>query len=206
MKKVLILMVLLAGCLGVQAQDKLYEVKSGIITMEMDMMGMTVVQEIYFDDYGAKQARLAEFRGKKMRGIEVDGENLMINDEENTAVKMPMMGGSNERINFLDKSDKNIRRNKIKELGTEIIAGKECTKYSVSVFVMGQVVKQNVWVYKGITLKSSVKSDFGEMVQQAKSIVEDVEIPASMFEIPEGLEIQTMSRGPMGGGGDFQEF
>ncbi len=56
------------------------------------MMGMTVVQEIYFDDYGAKQARLAEFKGKKMRG-------------------------SNERINFLDKSDKNIRRNKIKELG-----------------------------------------------------------------------------------------
>ena len=183
----------------------MYEVKSGIVTMEMDMMGMTIVQDIYFDDYGAKQATMADFQGKKMRGIEVKGKMLMINDEENTAMKMPAMGMTNERINFLDKSDKNIKRNKIKELGTEIYLDRECTKYSVSVFMMGQVIKQTVWVYKGITLKSSINTDFGEMVQKATNLVEDVEIPAATFEVPEGLEIQSMRGGPMGGGG-FPEF
>lgn len=205
MKKFLIIASLCAFSMGAKAQEKMYEVKSGIVTMEMDMMGMTIVQDIYFDDYGAKQATMADFQGKKMRGIEVKGEMLMINDEENTAMKMPAMGMTNERISFLDKSDKNIKRNKIKELGTEIYLDRECTKYSVSVFMMGQVIKQTVWVYKGITLKSSINTDFGEMVQKATNLVEDVEIPAATFEVPEGLEIQSMRGGPMGGGG-FPEF
>lgn len=192
-------------CIGAQAQDKMYEVKSGIITMEMDMMGRAVVQEIYFDDYGAKQATVMEFQGKRMRSLEVDGENLMIDDAEKTAFKMPGMmmgGGSSEKINFLDKSDKNRRKNKIKELGTETLLGRECTKYSVSVYMMGQVMKQTAWVYKGIVLKTSINTDFGEMVQQATKLVEDVEIPASTFEVPEDLEIKSMNRGggPMGGG------
>lgn len=199
--------------IGAQAQGKkgqaaepvqIYEVKSGIVTMEMDMMGRKVVQEIYFDDYGAKQAMIMDFQGKKVRAIEMKGENIMIDDQAKTATKMPAMGmgmGSTEKINFLDKSEKNIKRNKIKELGTETVAGKECTKYSVAVFVMGQVLKQHVWVYKGITLKTSISTDFGEMGMTATSLVEDVEIPAETFEIPEGIEIKTMSGGPMGGGG-----
>jgi hypothetical protein len=116
---------------------------------------------------------------------------------------MPAMGMTTEKINFLDKSDKNIRKNKIKELGTETIAGKECTKYSVAVFVMGQVIKQTVWVYKGITLKSSINTDFGTVEQVATNLVEDVEIPAETFEIPEGVKVQQMSRPPMMGGEGF---
>lgn len=193
---------------GAEAPVPMYEVKSGIVTMEMEMMGRKVVQEIYFDDFGAKQAMKMEMRGKKIRAIEIDGENIMIDDEAMTAFRMPAMGG-NEKINFLDKSEKNIKKNKIKELGTEVIAGKECTKYSVAIFMMGQVVKQQVWVYKGITLKTAISTDYGEMGMTATSIVEDVEIPAETFEVPEGIEIQTMSHGgPMGGGhmGGGQEF
>lgn len=220
MKRILIIAVLCLIGMGAQAQGKkdkkaeaaepvqMYEVKSGILTMEMDMMGRNVVQEIYFDDYGAKQAMMVDFQGRKVRSIEVKGENVMIDDEAKTATKMPAMGmgmGSNEKINFLDKSEKNIKKNKIKELGTEVVAGKECTKYSVSVFMMGQVIKQFVWVYKGITMKTVVSTDFGDMGMTATSLVEDVEIPAGTFEIPEGIEIKSMSRGPMGGGG-FPEF
>ena len=201
MKKILIIAVMCLMGMSAKAQVNLYEVKSGIVTMEMDMMGRTVVQEIYFDDYGAKQATIMEFQGKKMRAIDVKGENVMIDDENKTATKMPAMGMTNEKINFLDKSEKNIRKNKIKEIGTEVVAGKECTKYTVAVFVMGQVLKQTVWVYKGITLKSSISTDFGEMVQEATNLVEDVEIPAETFEMPEGIKIQQMSRPPMMGGG-----
>ena len=201
MKKILIIAVMCMMGMSAKAQVNMYEVKSGIVTMEMDMMGRKVVQEVYFDDYGAKQAIMMDFQGKKMRSIEVKGENVMIDDEQKTATKMPAMGmGSTEKINFLDKSEKNIKKNKIKELGTEVVAGKECTKYSVAVFMMGQVLKQTVWVYKGITLKSSISTDFGEMVQEATNLVEDVEIPAETFEMPEGIKVQQMSMPPMGGG------
>lgn len=203
MKKILIIAVMCLMGMSAKAQVNLYEVKSGIVTMEMEMMGRKIVQEIYFDDYGAKQATIMEFQGKKMRAIDVKGENVMIDDENKTATKMPAMGMVNEKINFLDKSDKNIRKNKIKEIGTEVVAGKECTKYTVAVFVMGQVLKQTVWVYKGITLKSSISTDFGEMVQIATKLVEDVEIPAETFELPEGIKIQQMSQPPMMGGGGF---
>ena len=186
---------------GAEAPVPMYEVKSGIVTMEMEMMGRKIVQEIYFDEYGAKQAMIMEMRGKKMRAVEADGEYIVIDDEALTAFRMPAMGmGGNEKINFLDKSEKNIKKNKIKELGTEVIAGKECTKYSVAIFMMGQVVKQHVWVYKGITLKSSISTDFGEIVQEATKLVEEVEIPAETFEMPEGIKVQQMSMPPMGGG------
>ena len=209
MKKILLVAIFCVFCAGLQAQEKLYEVKSGIITMQMDMMGRPIVQEIYFDDYGAKQATMSEMRGRKTRAVVVDGETLMINDEEKTAMKMPAMGmgmgmggGSASKVNFLNKDEKYLKKNKVKEIGPDTYLGRECTKYSVSVFMMGQVVKQTVWVYKGITLKSSMNTDFGEMVQQATNLVEDAEIPASIFEVPEGITIQEMSRGggPMGGG------
>ena len=206
MKKILLIATLCALGICAQAQEKRYEVKSGIVTMEMDMMGRKIVQEIHFDDYGAKQATISEMRGHKMRGVEVNGEMLMINDAENTATKMPAMGmggGSTERINFLNTDPKYIKKNKIKVVGTETYLDRECTKYTVALFMMGQVVKQTAWVYKGIVLKSSMATDFGEMVQAATKLEEDVEIPAATFEVPEGVEIQTMSRGPMGGGGGF---
>ena len=66
--------------------------------------------------------------------------------------------------------------------------------------MMGQPQKQTVWVYKGITLKSSSSSDFGEMVQKATKLQENVEIPASMFTIPEGVQVKDMDMGMMGGG------
>ena len=200
MKRLVILAVLAAAfCVGAQAQEKLYTVKSGIVTMEMDMMGQKVVQEIYFDDYGVKQATLSDFGGRKSRNIVVAGATVMVNDEEKTAMKMPMMG-QRETVNFSNLDEKAIKKYKVKELGTETVAGKECKKYEVTLFMMGQPQKQTVWVYKGITLKSESKSDFGSMNQTAVKVEENVEIPASMFVVPEGVKIEEMNMGMMGGG------
>ena len=51
---------------------------------------------------------------------------------------------------------------------------------------MGQVIKQYVWVYKGISIKTVISTDFGEMGMAATKLMEDVEIPAKTFEVPEG--------------------
>ena len=168
--------------------------------MEMDMMGQTVVQEICFDDYGAKKATISNFGGNKMRMLVIDGSNVMVNDAEKTAIRMPMMG-QGETVNFLNLDEKTVKKYKVKELGTETVAGKECKKYSITVFMMGQPQKQTVWVYKGITLKSSASSDFGEMVQVATKVQENVEMPASTFTLPEGVEVQEMDMSMFGGGG-----
>ena len=66
---------------------------------------------------------------------------------------------------------------------------------------MGQAVTVTAWVYKGITLKSSTKTDFGEMVQKAVKVEEDVQIDPSMFTVPEGVTVQEMDMSMMGGGG-----
>ena len=205
MKKCIIISLLMAICFGAAAQEKIYSVKSGIITMEMDMMGRAVVQEIYFDDYGAKKATVMDMRGQKTRNIVVDGKTLMINDKENTATTMPSMGpgggpgfgpgaGMGSDINFLNLDEKTIKKNKIEELGEEEYIGLPCQKYSYRVMTMGGAMTTYVWVYKGITLKTSMKTDFGEMGMGATKLQEDVEIDPAMFTVPEGITIQEMRR------------
>ena len=201
MKKLLIIAALLSFCIGAGAQEKIYEVKSGKVTMEMEMMGQVMVQDIYFDDYGAKQVTASNFQGQKMRILVIDGSNVMVNDADKTAVRMPAMGmGSENRINWLNLDEKTIKKNKIKEAGEEVVAGKTCKKYEYKVMMMGQPISATAWVYKGITLKTSTKTDFGDMGQTATKIEEDIKVDPAMFTIPEGVKIQDMDMSMMGGG------
>lgn len=201
MKKLLIITALLSFCIGAGAQEKIYEVKSGKVTMEMEMMGQVMVQDIYFDDYGAKQVTASNFQGQKMRILVIDGSNVMVNDADKTAVRMPAMGpGAENRINWLNLDEKTIKKNKIKEAGEEVVAGKTCKKYEYKVMMMGQPISATAWVYKGITLKTSTKTDFGDMGQTATKIEEDIKVDPTMFTIPEGVKIQDMDMSMMGGG------
>ena len=203
MKKLMIIAGLMVLCLGAAAQEKIYSVKSGKVTMEMDMMGQKIVQQNYFDDYGVKQATVMEMMGQKMRSIEVDGKNVVIDDAAKTAISMPGMGpqmGGNNKINFLNLDEKTIKKNKIKEEGQEEVAGKMCTKYSYRMLMMGQGVNVHAWVYKGITLKTTIKTDFGEMVTKATKVEEDIQVDPALFVLPEGVEVQEMDMSMMGGG------
>ena len=201
MKKLLIITALMAFCIGANAQEKLYEVKSGKVTMEMDMMGQVMVQEIYFDDYGAKQATVMNMQGQKMRQISKDGSTLMINDADKTAMKMPAMGmmGGEQRINFSNLDEKTIKKNRIQEAGEETVAGKTCKVYKYKVMMMGQPISATACVYKGIVLKSTTSTNFGDMTQKATKIEENIAIEASMFTVPEGVKIQEMDMSMMGG-------
>lgn len=201
MKKLLIITALLSFCIGAGAQEKIYEVKSGKVTMEMEMMGQAMVQDIYFDDYGAKQVTVSNFQGQNMRILVIDGSNVMVNDADKTAVRMPAMGpGAENRINWLNLDEKTIKKNRIKEAGEEVVAGKTCKKYEYKVMMMGQPVSATAWIYKGITLKTSTKTDFGDMGQTATKIEEDIKVDPAMFTIPDGVKIQDMDMSMMGGG------
>ncbi len=189
--------------------DAIYGVKSGIITMSMDMMGQEIVTETYFDDYGKKTAQVSDFGGQKSRTITVDGAQVRIDDAAKTATKMPsfggMMGGGMGRpqINWNKLTDQVKKENNIKELGKETIAGKECTKYSMTMDMMGNQMVQNIWIYKGITLKTAMDSDMGSFGQTATKFQENVEIKADMFTVPAGVKIEEMDMSQFGGFGGF---
>lgn len=217
MKKLFMAAALMAVVSLANAQapaDAPYGVKSGVYTMSMDMMGNEMITEYYFDDYGKKTATVSEGgfmgmgEGGKTRTIVVDGKNVRIDDAAKTATSMPSMGGfgggfgGGQQINWNNLTDQVKKDNNIKELGKETVAGKECTKYSMTMDMMGQSMEQTIWIYKGITLKTSMQSEMGDFGQTCKKF-EEKAVEASMFTVPAGVKIEEMDMSQFGGFGGF---
>ncbi|MBR4842945.1 MAG: hypothetical protein IK006_07625 [Bacteroidaceae bacterium] len=220
MKKMFLAAALLAVVSLANAQapaDAPYGVKSGVYTMSMDMMGNEMITEYYFDNYGLKTAQVSEGGGFGMMGggegktrtiTDKDGAQIRINDEAKTATKMPSFGGmggfggGRAQINWNKLTDEVKKANNIKELGKETIAGKECTKYSMTTEGFQGPQEQTVWIYKGIQLKNEMSSDFGTFGATCKSF-EEKDVPASMFEVPAGVKVEEMDMSQFGGFGGF---
>ena len=189
---------------------------------QVDLENMKNVQIVYFDDYGAKQATVSEMGTRRTRSItDADGSTITINEEQGTATRMPAangngggvrMGGfgggmSSAPVNFMALDDKTVKKNKIKELGEEEVAGKLCKVYSVRVLMMQQYVTNKYWVYKGVVLKSETQNPMSDepIVQTVTKLEENADIPAGIFDVPEGIEIREMNfrggQGGFGGGG-----
>ena len=217
MKKMFLAAALLAVVSLANAQapaDAPYGVKSGVITMSMDMMGNEMITETYFDDYGLKTAQVSEGgfmggEGKTRTITDKDGAQIRINEAEKTATKFPAggmgfgMGGNRPQINWNKLTDQVKKENNIKELGKETIAGKECTKYSMTTEGFQGPQEQTVWIYKGIQLKNEMSmGDFGTFGSTCKKF-EEKDVPASMFEVPAGIKVEEFDFSQMGGFGGF---
>jgi len=217
MKKMFLAAALMAVVSLANAQapaDAPYGVKSGVYTMSMDMMGNEMITEYYFDNYGLKTAQVREGGGMMGMGAEgktrtitdKDGSQIQINDEAKTATKMPSFGGmgfgGGAQINWNKLTDEVKKQNNIKELGKETIAGKECTKYSMTTEGFQGPQEQTVWIYKGIQLKNEMSSDFGTFGATCKKF-EEKDVPASMFEVPAGVKVEEFDMSQFGGFGGF---
>ena len=216
MKKMFLAAALLAVVSLANAQapaDAPYGVKSGVITMSMDMMGNEMITETYFDNYGLKTAQVSEGgfmggEGKTRTITDKDGAQIRINEAEKTATKFPAggmgfgMGGNRPQINWNKLTDQVKKENNIKEVGKETIAGKECTKYTMTMDMMGQSMEQTVWIYKGIQLKNEMNTEMGTFGSTCKKF-EEKDVPASMFEVPAGVKVEEMDMSQFGGFGGF---
>lgn len=187
---------------------------------QIDLENMKNIQTVYFDDYGAKQAIVSEMGTRKTRSVtDAEGSTININEEQGTATRMPAMNGngggrmggfggfgggmSSAPVNFIALDDKTVKKNKIKELGEEEVAGKMCKIYSVRVLMMQQYVTNKYWVYQGIVLKSETQNPMSDepMVQTVTRLEENAVMPDGIFDVPEGIEIREMNfRGGQGGG------
>ena len=188
-------------------------------------------EQIYFDDYGKKTARITVYGENITRTISVGDTTYTINEKENTATAMPIFGGGRSgrsggfggfsmggaqigqlgEIDWMNLDKKTIRRNKIKELGEEQVAGVTCKKYSMSPSnQMGFTQNITVCIYEGIPLSTVTESDWATTSQTAQNfIAEDVD-PA-FFTLPKGCVVSQPNMGGFGGdfmmmGGDFGGF
>lgn len=182
-------------------------------------------EQIYFDDYGKKTARITQYGDNITRTVAIGDTTYTINELENTATAMPIFGGARNgrgggmggfggfgmggaqigqlgEIDWMNLDKKTIRRNKIKELGEEVVAGVTCKKYSMSPSnQMGFTQNITVCVYEGIPLSTVTENDWSTTSQTAQNfIAEDVD-PA-FFVLPKGCKVSEMNMGGFGGG-DF---
>ena len=196
---------------------------------QMNFDPSQMVTKIYFDDYGKKTVTVTD-RGEAgtTRSLAIGEDNYQINDAEKSATKMPsfggrrggqgggrgmgmgMMGGmggasTTPMFDWENLDAKTIKKNKIKELGEEEVAGVMCKKYSVTQSNQGYSTEMTLWIYKNLTMKSETISDWGTMGQTVEKL-EETDVDQALFELPADYKVEEMQMGNFGGGAGMGGF
>jgi len=106
------------------------------------------------------------------------GTKMNIKDLKSMATAMAAGMAMSGDLKDLKSLEDFVEKSGGKMLPNETILGKECTVYEV----MGS--KQ--WIYKGMILKAMMGE---KVIMNAVKVEEDVNIPDSKFEVPEGITI-----------------
>jgi hypothetical protein len=188
-----ICVLLLSGiAVAVSAQKAKYELKSAIIKKETAVMGQKFETMWYFDDFGVKESVEITVKNGIVEGVDkhvrtildsVSMTNVDLDLRQAKKVILP-----EKPVNYLQLTPEIREKYKIKDTGEETVAGKICKKYSLEVVQMGQTLKINICVWKGLVLKTET-SGGGMLIstETAIDIQEDVPVPADKFTIPEGF-------------------
>ncbi|MBR2225135.1 MAG: hypothetical protein IJ893_03275 [Bacteroidales bacterium] len=178
MKKILSICAVLLVAVTAMGQNR-YGIKSGSYKTEMDMMGQTITNTTYFDDYGAKEVTEMDMMGMQMTQISKDGVIYIVNKGDKSVQEMP----GRDQINYLNLTDEIIAKYKVKEIGNETVSGKECTIYTAEINQMGQTAKATVSVWNGFAMKSSI--DMGGFAMNQKIVeINEGPVDAAKFEVP----------------------
>ncbi|GHV20742.1 hypothetical protein FACS1894174_03170 [Bacteroidia bacterium] len=194
-QKAIVTILLLFSVIALSAQDAKYEMKSAIIRKEVLMMGIKIEGMQYFDDFGRKEAVDITIKNGVSEGVDkvvrtvATGDKVVtadLNSKTVTQMTLPV-----EPINYLQLTPEVKEKYNLKELGEEMVLGKNCRKFSVEITQMGQLVYTKAWVWKGIVLKSEIESNGMTIsIDTVIEIQENVPIPADKLTIPAGVVIQ----------------
>ncbi len=162
-----------------------YGIKSGVIFYNAPM---DTKQELYFDDYGAKEVSitLIDMGMAKSKNIDIRKDGFSYTFEEGKTV-------GTKRAWYVTNTDyskadpKTIERYKVKDLGTETIAGKDCKKFSAE-FGGSPIVS---WTWNNILIKSVTKMGGADFVIEATKIQEG-SVDSKIFELPAGVTFKEM--------------
>ena len=163
-----------------QNGTKKYGIKSGTISMVSEVMGQKIESTSYFDDYGNLEASNTKTFGMEIATLSRDGKMYMVNK----AAKQVEESSNPISINFLDLSEATISKYKIKRIGSETVAGKDCVKYTAEITQMGQTVKATYSVWRGICMKSVVDTEAGLTATSRVISVVEGKVDPSLFIVP----------------------
>lgn len=172
-----------------------YKLKSAILSMTSETMGMTQSMTMYFDDYGNKECveTTGDVMGMKVHQLSItkDGYMYSIDLTAKTGTKSKIAtGGKQQDIDFNNLTDEMMKQMKITKQGTEEILGKTCDKYSMDDPAMKMKSTYSVW--NGIPLKSDIDMAGITAKVTTTKIEENASIPADKFEIPKDVKITDM--------------
>lgn len=178
-----------------ETTNKRYDIESAVIKYTTDMMGIQSKSTLYFTNYGQKEC--TESRAKNMgqesrsRRFIANGFAYTLNMNNKTGSKMKIKPLPDSIINPEDINFRNIpqgikKRYNIQEAGEEKIAGKTCTVFSLE---LPDNARQRISVWKNIPLKIEFIDDGFQVVTTATEIIENPDIPDTLFTIPEDFTI-----------------
>lgn len=157
-----------------------YGVKSGVIFYNAPM---NTTQELYFDDYGAKEVSITsiDLGVAKSRSIDIrkDGFSYTYEEGKTEGTKKAWYVTNTD---YSKADPKTLERYKIKDLGTETVAGKECKKFSAEIGNSPMVS----WTWNNILIKSVTKMGGNNFIIEATKI-QDGSVDSKIFELPAGV-------------------
>lgn len=168
-----------------QIVNQRYAIKSVVIYYNAPM---GVKQELYVDDYGAKEVFITsiDLGMAKSKSIEIRKDGYIYKYEDGKPEGTKTKWYTND-MNF-DKADpKTIERFKVKDLGTETISGKECKKWGAE--FGGSPI--TTWVWNNIMIKSITKMGGNDFVIEATKI-QETPVDSKIFELPAGVNFKEM--------------
>ncbi len=162
-----------------------YGVKSGVIFYDAPM---GTKQELYFDDYGAKEVSITsiDMGVAKSKSIEIrkDGFSYTYEEGKTEGTKKAWYI---QNTDYSKADSRTIERYKLKDLGTEIVAGKDCKKFSAE-FGGSPMIS---WTWNNILIKSATKMGGADFVIEATKI-QDGSVDPKLFELPQGVTFKEM--------------
>jgi hypothetical protein len=178
-----------------------FKLKSGIVTMTSETMGMKQTITMYFDDYGNKRSNetmgtidMGALGKTEMHSLSFtkDGYSYNIDLVKKTGTKVKISSlGTNKDIDFSKLNADMMKQMKITKQGTEIVLGKTCDKYFMDDPALKMTSTYCVW--NGIPLKSIMDMGGIKATVTATKIEENASIPAEKFEMPKGITIREIN-------------
>ncbi|MFH0867363.1 MAG: hypothetical protein V1904_14315 [Bacteroidota bacterium] len=179
-----------------------YNLKSGIISFDIETMNMVQKMTKYFDDYGDKECDetissmdlgMAGKVETHTKMLTLDGYIYNINFTNKTGTKSkitPNAKGKSDNIDFNNLSADIMKEMHITKEGTETVLQKTCDKYKMDNPELN--MKSSYCVWDGIPLKFEVNMAGAIAKYNATKIEENVSVPAEKFEIPKDIKITEM--------------
>jgi len=163
-----------------------YGVKSGVIYYDAPM---GTKQELYFDDYGAKEVSITsiDLGVAKTKSIEIRKDGFSYTYEEGKTEGTKRAWYAAASTDYSKADPKTLERYKVKDLGTETIAGKDCKKFSAE-FGDSPIIS---WTWNNILIKSVTKMGGADFVIEATKI-QDGSVDPKVFELPAGVTFKEM--------------